>query len=223
MKSLIQTDNQFSGSVYIGDNVSDIHYLKGSIYIGDGGVTNYSKFESTGKLTITGSGRVYNTIYIPAYSMIPDGAYAPTIFMHNSTPYYSFESGALRYLYFNTILPNDYAEGTDVAFSIYYLSTDESAIDSTFIWFTNCGWSNPNGSFSGLGSIPTTLTVSATNRNLRGITTAMSGAGKVIGSTIGGLIYRDDENVDISSAIYLLGIGVNYLVDGFGSTNRFTK
>lgn len=221
MKSLIQTDNQFSGSVYIGDNVNDIHYLKGSIYIGDGGVSNYSKFDSTGKLTITGSGRVYNSIYMPVDSMRLDSITPPTPVVYNGVAYLNFAPTATEYAYYNFVLPHDYAEGTDIISYLYILNPTVAVGIVNFQ--LNYKWNNINASIGSATPLDIEYPISVSDRYFRAESSVISGIGKGIGSIFSGVLNRGGGGDEFADVVYLLGIGVNYLVDGFGSTNRFTK
>ena len=222
MKSLIQNENQFSGSVYIGDHVNDLHYLRGSIYMGDGGVTNYSKFDSNGKLSVTGSGRVYNTVFLPARALHA-GVDAPSSEIYNDTFYYVYQESSSEHLYFSFILPNDYSEGTTVAFSVYCLYHSANPITGDVNWRITCNWNNVAASFGSILYLDSVISIDATDRYMVSITDEFIGTGKKMGSVISGKITREGQEDSLLDSISLYGIGLNYLVDGFGSTNRLTK
>jgi len=225
MKSLIQTETQFSGSVYLGDDISDIHYTKGSIYFGDGGITNYSRFDNTGKLTISGTGRVYNTIYIPAYSMIKDGVNEPVGEIYNNVYYYKFDINVEtnKYLFFNMTLPNDYAEGTAISFIVYCLKTVSTDNGQTATWDINYRWSNIDTAIPSDAIDSVIIRIDTDNRYYNASGNSISGVSKKVGSVITGYISRNLVDNSIGVDMHLLGVGISYLVDSLGSTNRITK
>jgi len=77
---------------------ADIFSLNKGIAIGDGGITNYANFAADGELTLAGTARVINTIWVDAGGIKAPGAKPATAVAHGvlETPAWSFGDEALE-------------------------------------------------------------------------------------------------------------------------------
>lgn len=230
MKSLIQTETQFSGSVYIGDHVNDIHYLKGSIYIGDGGVSNYLAVSSSGYIKSYGIGRSYNTISYGFNQLTPSNdSELPVKTLYSGSMIWAYPNTDDAILYYTITLGNDYAEGTNIL-PFINIVTPIMGQDANINFLFTCAWQNSNSDVSSntyFNDEFLCTIVGLANHINRYEFTSLNGTGKQIGSILLCSLKRfvtsgrNDDTFDYP--IYLLNAGISYISDSNGSRGNFSK
>lgn len=199
-------------------------------YIGDGGTTNYSKFESDGTLEFNGDATVWDDLRTPANNVRALPGQEATWVSYKSGLVLNFASNADQGIAFNAQLPHKYKIGSDIEFHIHMVlpTAGGGGADENVKFDLTHAWSNIDG------LVPNATTVSAT-RNVKDDAAnthyLMEIAGTIDGSGITDVssmlicsLTRDvSVTNDYTGAVYVMEVDFHYIIDTVGSRTELSK
>ncbi len=104
--------------------------------IGDGGTTNYAQFAADGELALAGTARVEKEIIVGAASWHRPTSGAPDEAIVGLGQALLFDAGSDQHVHYQTIIPEDFAAGTEITVQVDW-SFDTEEADHYVVWELN--------------------------------------------------------------------------------------
>jgi hypothetical protein len=195
--------------------------------IGDGGISNFSAFESDGTLEFNGTATVWDDLRVPGLQ-VKIGASAPdlTAFLGaGNLLIYRFDGNATtEQVYFTIQLPHSYKEGSDITPHVHWSPINANA--GNVKWQLEYSWANIDATFPAVTTITATDAASGTAWDHQTIDfSAITGTGKTISSMLVCRLFRDptDAADTYASDAALLEIDFHFEINTIGSRAILTK
>lgn len=172
------------------------------------------QYNTTSKLWCSQPGK-YQTVIVN--NLLPSNTNPPS----SSSGSYVFSSSGSEQLFGSLVIPNDYAEGSDIIFNVGYQTT--TANSGTVSWDLVYSWADNNDVFPSVTTITSSSdTTGSSNKHIRSNFQSISGTGKHILSAITFSITRTATG-NYPDNVRLLYCNVSYNTNGVGSTQTYIK
>ncbi len=206
--------------------------VTGTTKLGDGGTTDFSKFEADGTLEFNGAATVFEDIPISLSSAKVPASNAPTwsAFIGNLKQY---TYGLNDFQEFSTEIEHSYKEGSDIEFHIHGATNGLEGVDKTIKYEIEYELINPN-TVNGLGGVYTgttimngemTIPASTTNKTSFVIDIGIDNTGNFLqGASVVGRVRRiASTGTEPASDPFVIQVGIHIEKDTVGSRTELTK
>ena len=200
--------------------------------LGDGGTTNYSKFETNGTLEFNGAATVFEDIVIDLSAAKVPAANAPT--------WTSFISNLKNYTYdlndfqeFSSEIAHSYKEGSLIHFHVHGVTNGLEGVDKTIKFqieyeiINNQTADNFGGVFTGTAPLSAEIIIlaSTTDKTTWVIDVGDDASGAILqGATLKGRVIRiASSGTEPASDPFVTQVGVHIEKDTVGSRTELTK
>ena len=167
----------------------------------------------------------YQTLSTGSLNMFKAGVSDPALSsLVGNLKTYNFSNGSVQELFFDVVIPHNYAEGTDITAVIHFLPTTTNT--GNVVFGIEYNWANISSVISASTSIENTSAVSGiVNTHLLSTFSAISGTGFLINSVLNCRVYRDGTNVADTylDPISLLSVDFKFQQIGNGSGQMLIK
>jgi len=212
-----------AGNVRIGSTTDPVRTLDvtGDATFGDGGTTDYVKFDTDGKLTLYGTARVESHLRIPAqlFKKVVGGS-PPGETMEGIIPTVDFDDSTNEQAYYVEVSPFKMDTTVDIEIEIDWMFDTNQADDTKKVkWGVEYISIEPGEAVD--GATTTTTQLSAGNHNTgqgnmvrTAFETGLSGI--AIGDVIGLRVFRDAVNDDFVGDARLIVLHLHFTVNKLG-------
>ena len=222
---------EFVGGTTLTSKRGDIN-LVGPVTIGDGGATNYSKFESDGTLEFNGTATVFEDIVISLSAARVPAANAPTWagFISNLNAY---TYGLNDFQEFTSEIAHSYKEGSTIKFHVHGATNGLEGVDKTIKFEIEYELvdNQTSGAFgdvyTGTTTINGEITIPASTTDITAyvvdIGTDVTGD-FLQGSTVKGRVRRiASSGTEPAADPFVIQVGIHIEQDTVGSRTELTK
>ncbi len=185
--------------------------------IGDGGTTNYAQFAADGELSLHGTARIYQTIWLGANELRENSTMAATLSNWGNGKGWSFADGADKAIRANIGIPENMDTSADATVVLFW-ATNNISDDVQWVVTHLARTENEDTSIAGSSS-SSTKTSSSTSKGLNIDTWTISASD--IGATdyyITLDVMRDGDHASdtCTSDAYVIMIGFKYVANSLG-------
>lgn len=232
-------DHSLSHRVFANDDAAPVKAVvvdkDGNIIIGDGGTSNYAKFDATGHQTMHGTSRPWKDISSDSVNLKSTGTGVSVNSTEGTTDFID-SANTSDYLYANIQLNHDRDETSVISPHIHWFSAQQSLVPNFEIWYR---WQIVGGtkvtSWSKIKCSTVALPAPGAGVTKHQICETASDITPPEGSTVSDIIQfriiRNTNNTGglhtgsdpYSGTVAIIAFDVHYQINSIGSTDEYAK